>query len=72
VLLDILLPGKDGHEVLAGIRRVRPDLPVVMLTARDDLSSKGTALAGGADAYITKPFALADLLASIRGLTQRG
>ena len=72
VLLDIELPGKDGHEVLAGIRLVRPDLPVAMLTARNDLSSKEAALAGGADAYLTKPFALAELLASIRGLTQRG
>jgi len=72
VLLDIELPGKDGHAVLAGIRQVRPNLPVIMLTARHDLSSKEAALAGGADAYLTKPFVLADLLATVRGLTRRG
>src|SRR3712207_8339491 len=58
VLLDVMLPGKDGHQVLAEIRRLRSDLPVIMLTARDDLPSKLTALDGGADDYITKPFAL--------------
>ena len=71
VLLDILLPGRDGHEVLADIRRLRSDLPVIMLTARDDLDSKVTALDSGADDYITKPFAFEELLARVRALTRR-
>ena len=71
VLLDILLPGRDGHEVLTDIRRLRSDLPVIMLTARDDLGSKVTALDSGADDYITKPFAFEELLARVRALTRR-
>jgi DNA-binding response OmpR family regulator len=71
VLLDILLPGKDGHQVLAEIRRARSDLPVIMLTARDDLGSKVSALDGGADDYITKPFAFEELFARVRALTRR-
>ncbi len=71
VLLDIWLPGLDGHEVLRGIRARRPDLPVLMLTARDDLSSKVSALDGGADDYLTKPFAFEELLARIRALVRR-
>src|SRR5687768_16727171 len=71
VLLDVLLPGQDGHQVLMAIRRLRSDLPVIMLTARDDLPSKVTALDGGADDYVTKPFAFEELLARIRALTRR-
>ncbi len=71
VLLDIMLPGRDGHQVLADVRRVRSDLPVIMLTARDDLGSKLGALDGGADDYMTKPFAFEELLARIRALTRR-
>ena len=71
VLLDILLPGRDGHEVLADLRRLRSDLPVIMLTARDDLDNKVAALDSGADDYITKPFAFEELLARVRALTRR-
>jgi len=71
VLLDVLLPGMDGHQILAEIRRLRRDLPVIMLTARDDLGSKVSALDGGADDYVTKPFAFEELLARIRALTRR-
>jgi two-component system, OmpR family, response regulator len=71
VVLDIALPGQDGHETLAAIRRLRSNLPVIMLTARDDLASKLSALDGGADDYITKPFAFEELLARIRALTRR-
>ena len=71
VLLDIMLPGRDGHEVLGDIRRLRSDLPVIMLTARDDLGSKVSALDGGADDYVTKPFAFDELLARLRALTRR-
>jgi DNA-binding response OmpR family regulator len=71
VLLDIILPGQDGHQVLAEIRRLRTNLPVIMLTARDDLTSKVSALDGGADDYITKPFDFEEVLARIRALTRR-
>jgi DNA-binding response OmpR family regulator len=57
--------------VLALIRRLRSDLPVIMLTARDDLGSKVRALDSGADDYITKPFAFEELFARIRALTRR-
>ena len=71
VLLDIMLPGMDGHETLVEIRRQRPDLPVIMVTARDDLASKVGALESGADDYITKPFAFDELLARVRAQTRR-
>ena len=71
VLLDITLPELDGHQVLSRIRTRRPDLPVLMLTARDDLGNKVRALDAGADDYLTKPFALEELLARIRALTRR-
>jgi len=71
VLLDIVLPGQDGHQVLAALRRLRSNLPVIMLTARDDLTSKISALDGGADDYIIKPFAFEELLARLRALTRR-
>jgi DNA-binding response OmpR family regulator len=71
VLLDISLPELSGHEVLSRIRSRRPDLPVLMLTARDDLDNKVQALDAGADDYLTKPFAFEELLARIRALTRR-
>jgi DNA-binding response OmpR family regulator len=71
VLLDIMLPGRDGHDILRAIRRLRTNLPVIMLTARDELTSKVSALDGGADDYITKPFVFEELLARIRALTRR-
>ena len=71
VLLDISLPEISGHEVLSRIRARRADLPVLMLTARDDLDNKVRALDGGADDYLTKPFSFEELLARIRALTRR-
>lgn len=71
VLLDISLPGLDGHGVLERIRAVRPGLPVLMLTARDELQDKVGALDAGADDYLTKPFALDELLARMRVLERR-
>jgi DNA-binding response OmpR family regulator len=71
VLLDISLPGLDGYEVLSRIRARRPELPVLMLTARDDLANKVRALDRGADDYLTKPFAFEELLARIRALSRR-
>ncbi|MCB0144713.1 MAG: response regulator, partial [Caldilineaceae bacterium] len=57
VLLDISLPGLNGHQVLEQLRARRPRMPVIMLTARDDLKNKIAALHAGADDYLTKPFA---------------
>ena len=71
VLLDIALPGLDGHQTLARLRALRQDLPILMLTARDDLTNKVSALEAGADDYLTKPFALQELVARIRAMTRR-
>jgi len=71
VLLDIMLPQLDGHRVLERIRLRRSELPILMLTARDDLRNKVNALDAGADDYLTKPFDLEELLARIRALTRR-
>lgn len=71
MLLDISLPDRDGHAVLAETRRLRRDLPVIMVTARDDIASKIDALDSGADDYITKPFNFDEFLARIRALTRR-
>lgn len=71
LLLDISLPGIDGHEVLRRVRRERPGLPVLMLTARDELQSKVDSLSAGADDYLTKPFAFEELMARIGALSRR-
>jgi len=71
VLLDISLPRLDGREVLRRIRFRRPNLPVLMLTARDDTRNKVGALDAGADDYLTKPFVFEELLARVRALTRR-
>lgn len=71
VLLDVMLPGIDGVEVLRRIRATKPALPVMMLTARDALVDKVGALEGGADDYLTKPFAFEELLARARALLRR-
>jgi DNA-binding response OmpR family regulator len=72
IILDLTLPGLDGLEVLARGRATRPSLPVLVLTARDDLESKVWALDAGADDYVTKPFAFEELLARVRALSRRG
>jgi len=71
VILDVGLPGIDGHEVLRRLRVRRPGLPVLMLTARDEVESKVRALDAGADDYLTKPFALEELMARLRALSRR-
>lgn len=65
VLLDIMLPALNGIEVLRRIRKVS-DIPIILLTARDAVVDKVSGLDGGADDYITKPFAIEELLARIR------
>jgi DNA-binding response OmpR family regulator len=71
VLLDISLPGLNGHQVLERVRKIRPRLPIMMLTARDDQKNTINALYAGADDYLTKPFAFEVLLARIRAVTRR-
>jgi len=71
VVLDIGLPGRDGHAVLQTLRTRRDAVPVLILTARDALDDKLTGFALGADDYLTKPFALAEVEARLRALINR-
>ncbi len=66
VVLDMMLPGRGGAEVLATVRRARPTLPVIVLTARDSVEDRVAGLDAGAVDYLVKPFALAELVARIR------
>jgi DNA-binding response OmpR family regulator len=70
ILLDIMLPGLSGMEVLRRIRRAS-GVPVIMLTARDSVVDKVSGLDNGADDYITKPFAIEELLARIRSVLRK-
>ena len=71
VLLDIMLPKLNGLEVLRRIRRENETLPVILLTARDTTMDKVSGLDSGADDYITKPFAIEELLARIRSALRK-
>jgi DNA-binding response OmpR family regulator len=66
VILDIGLPGMDGYEVLEQMRSAGSRLPVIVLTARDSVTDTVSALEGGADDYMPKPFRFAELLARVR------
>ena len=72
VVLDLGLPGRDGLEILAGLRRRGLTLPVLVLTARDGVDDRVRGLDSGADDYLVKPFALAELAARVRVLLRRG
>jgi two-component system response regulator MprA len=71
LILDVLMPGVDGLEVCRRLRRAGSRLPVLMLTARDAVENRVAGLDAGADDYVTKPFALEELLARIRALLRR-
>ncbi|MDO4324756.1 MAG: response regulator transcription factor [bacterium] len=71
ILLDVMLPGTNGFEVAKGLRRNHVMTPVIMLTAKDDVSDKIHGLDYGADDYMTKPFVPGELLARIRALSRR-
>lgn len=71
VLLDLGLPGKDGLQVLAGIRARDNPVPLLVITARDGLDDRLRGLDGGADDYLLKPFEMAELLARMRAVLRR-
>ena len=71
-VLDLMLPGRSGFQVLRDIRAKKADLPVIILTAKDSLDDRVAGLDGGADDYMVKPFALAELSARLRALLRRG
>ncbi len=71
-VLDVMLPGIDGWQVLEGIRRAGKDMPVLFLTARDQVEDRVKGLELGADDYLVKPFAFSELLARVRTLLRRG
>lgn len=72
IVLDIMLPGKDGVFICRELRRKGIKTPVLMLTARDALEDKVSGLDSGADDYMTKPFAFEEFLARVRSLLRRG
>jgi two-component system, OmpR family, response regulator MprA len=71
MILDVLMPGTDGLEVCRRIRRTGSRLPVLLLTARAEVGDRVAGLDAGADDYVTKPFALEELLARVRALLRR-
>ncbi|HEX5803439.1 MAG TPA: heavy metal response regulator transcription factor [Azospira sp.] len=72
VILDVMLPGLDGWRILQGIREAGKEMPVLFLSARDDIDDRVHGLELGADDYLVKPFAFSELLARVRTLLRRG
>lgn len=71
ILLDVMLPKKDGFEILANLRKEKIDTPVIMLTAKSEISDKLNGLENGADDYITKPFHIRELIARVKVILKR-
>jgi two-component system copper resistance phosphate regulon response regulator CusR len=71
LILDVMLPGLSGWQVLEEVRRAGLDIPVLFLTARDQVEDRVKGLELGADDYLVKPFAFSELLARVRSLTRR-
>ena len=71
VILLVMMPGMDGFEVASRLRQNKCNVPILMLTAKDEVASRVKGLDCGADDYLTKPFASEELLARIRALTRR-
>ncbi len=71
ILLDVMLPKKDGFEILANLRKEKVDIPVIMLTAKSEISDKLNGLENGADDYITKPFHMRELIARVKVILKR-
>ena len=72
IILDLMLPKLSGMELLKQVRPKKPDIPVLVLTARDEIADKVSAFETGADDYLTKPFAFAELLVRTKALLRRG
>jgi two-component system, OmpR family, response regulator len=72
VVLDVMIPAPDGFTVVRRLRAAGQLVPVLMLTARDGIGDRVTGLDAGADDYLTKPFAIAELFARVRALVRRG
>ena len=72
IVLDVMLPGMDGFETLAELRKQGRWTPVLVLTARDSIEDRIAGLDVGADDYLTKPFSFAELLARLRAIVRRG
>src|SRR5207245_972295 len=71
IILDVMLPGRDGFSVVEELRRRGVFTPVLLLTAKDELESRVRGLEGGADDYLTKPFDLSELIARVHALIRR-
>jgi len=71
LLLDLMLPGLSGYDICRKVRERKPDLPIMMLTARGQEIDKVAGLDLGADDYVTKPFGVSELMARIRALLRR-
>jgi len=71
LLLDLVLPGGDGLDILREVRRLRPTLPVIILTARGDENDRVQGLRDGADDYVVKPFSVRELLARVEAVLRR-
>jgi len=72
IILDLMLPGLNGTEILQRVRRKNQEVPILILTARDGVADKIKNFEGGADDYLTKPFAFAELLVRVKALLRRG
>jgi len=71
LLLDLVLPGRDGIEILQEVRRVRPTLPIIILSARGEEEDRVRGLRDGADDYVVKPFSVKELLARVEAVMRR-
>ena len=71
ILLDVMLPGKNGFDILKYLRQEKIKTPVIMLTAKSEIDDKLNGLEHGADDYITKPFAMRELMARIKAVLKR-
>jgi DNA-binding response OmpR family regulator len=71
LLLDLVLPGREGFEILEQVRRLRPTLPVIILTARGEEADRVRGLRDGADDYVVKPFSVKELLARVEAVMRR-